>query len=103
MSRKLGICVTTTNNMLHLLGIVGASKKANVFTDIFLTGEGVHLTQNTSFAELLNSADRVGVCEVSFVDFGYNKEDIKGLIDKDFVTQMRNAELVEHCDRYLVL
>jgi hypothetical protein len=45
----------------------------------------------------------VGVCEVSFIAFGYQKEEVQGMVDKDFVTQARNAEMVDECDRYLVM
>ena len=103
MKKKLGITVTNENTFVHLLGLAKAAKKAAVDTDIFLTGEGVRLTQDTGFQELLKISSRIGVCEVSYNGFGYKKENLPELRNKDFVTQMRNAEMVEKCDRYVLL
>ncbi len=102
MGKSLGIFVTTRNQMAHLLGLATAAKATGKKIDIFLTGEGVHLTQEATFPQLLETG-RVGVCEVSFISFGYKKEAICGLTDKDFVTQARNAEIVDECDRYVTL
>ena len=102
MPKTLGICVTTPNSMPHVLGLARAAKKAGIKAEIFLTGEGVHLTQDPCFPELLQYG-RIGVCEVSHIERGFQGIEIPGLVDKDFVTQARNAELVEECDRYLVL
>lgn len=102
MSKKLGICVTTQDFMTHVLGLAKAAKAAGVETNVFLTGEGVHLTQRSRFSKLLDAA-KVGVCEVSFIAFGYKQEETQGMVDKDFVTQARNAEMVDECDRYLVM
>ena len=102
MQNKLGILVATQNNMRHVLGLAKAANAADTFTEIFLTGNGVHLTQDLRFSELLDAA-RVGVCEVSYFDRGYRGVDVPGLADKDFVTQGRNAEIVETSDRYLIM
>lgn len=102
MLKILGICVTTSENMPYLLGLARAANKAGINMEIFLTGDGVHLTQHEFFPELLEHG-RVGVCEVSFFVRGYRSKEIPGLTDKDFVTQARNAELLDECDRYLVL
>jgi len=45
----------------------------------------------------------VAICEVSYISYGYKGIEIPGLGDKDFMTQARNAEMVEECDRYIVL
>ena len=102
MVKKLGICVVTRKNMSHVIGLAKASHRAGKHTDIFFTGEGVHLTQEENFSELLEAA-RVGICEVSYIANGYKGKAVPGLVDKDFVTQIRNAEMVESCDRYLIL
>lgn len=102
MVKKLGICVATRDNMSHVLGLAKAAKRTGKHTDIFLTGDGVHLTHQAGFSDLLEVA-RVGVCEVSYIANGYKDETVPGLVDKDFVTQMRNAEMVAKCDRYLIL
>ena len=88
--------------MRHVLGLARAADAASKLPEIFFTGDGVHLTQDPLFPELLESA-RVGVCETSYINRGYRGIDIPGLADKDFVTQGRNAEIVEKCDRYIIM
>jgi len=99
--RTLGICVTTRASARHVLGLASAATRAGISTEIFLTGEGVHLMRHGRFQELLALA-RVSVCDVSYRAAGLQGEGAAGLTDKDFVTQWRNAEMVERCDRYLV-
>jgi hypothetical protein len=43
------------------------------------------------------------ICEVSYIAAGFKGVEIPGLKDKDFVTQAKNAELVERSNRYLLL
>jgi len=99
--RTLGICVTTRDSARHVLGLAGAAARVGISTEIFLTGEGVHLVRDRRFQGLIEVA-RVSVCDASFRAAGLDGEDVTGLTDKDFVTQWRNAEMVEHCDRYLI-
>ena len=100
--RSLGICVTTRESTRHVLGLAGAAARAGISTEIFLTGDGVHLVRDHRFQELIEAA-RVSVCDASFRAAGLEAEDVTGLTDKDFVTQWRNAEMVEQCDRYLIV
>jgi hypothetical protein len=100
--RSLGICVTTRESARHVLGLAGAAARVGISTEIFLTGEGVHLIRDRRFNELAKAA-RVSVCDASFRAAGLDGKDAAGLTDKDFVTQWRNAEMVEHCDRYLIV
>jgi predicted peroxiredoxin len=100
-TRTLGICVTTRGSARHVLGLARAAARAGVLTEIFLTGEGVHLVRDRRFKDLVASA-RVSVCDASYRAAGLDGEEATGLADKEFVTQWRNAEMVEHCDRYLV-
>jgi predicted peroxiredoxin len=102
MAQTLGICVTTKNSFMHVIGIAQAAKNAGKKAEIFFTGEGVQQSQLNEFTRLLDFAE-VSVCEVSYISFGYKGIEIPGLGDKDFVTQARNAEMVEECDRYIVL
>lgn len=62
----------------------------------------MHLTQNHFFPRLIEIS-KVNICEVSFLANGYKKDDLSGLKDNNFVTQARNAEMVEDCDHYLTL
>ena len=102
MAESIGICVSTQNNLHHVIGLAIAAKKAGKQVEIFFTGDGVELTQDPRFSELLDVA-QVAVCEVSYIDRGYKGKELPGLGDKDFVTQARNAEMVEECDRYVML
>ncbi|MCP4604707.1 MAG: hypothetical protein GY847_30000 [Proteobacteria bacterium] len=102
MKRTLGICAATKDNMTAVLGLAEAAKRRDIHVEIFLSGEGIHLTQDPRFSKLLDTG-RVGVCEVSYLGAGFKKEALLGVREKDFVTQLRNADMVENCDRYLVL
>jgi predicted peroxiredoxin len=107
----LGICVATKASLAHVLGIAKAARKAGKEVSVFFTGEGVQLTQDPRFAELLQVAKagsakehgHLTVCEVSFLANGLKGKPVPGLRDKDFVTQGKNAEMVEECQRYIVL
>ena len=103
MSETLGICVATRDNMSHLLGLTIAARKAGKHTEIFLTAEGVHLTQDPRFSQLLEAAEKMWVCEVSYIANRYKGKEVQGLVDRNFSIQARNAEMVFKCDRYLIL
>ncbi len=111
MTETLGICVVTKSEMAHVFGLTKAARAAGKEVKIFFTGEGVHLTQDPRFSELLEAAragssvthGHVAVCEVSYIANGFKGKPVPGLRDKDFVTQGRNAEMVEDCQRYVVL
>ena len=111
MTETLGICVATKGQMAHVLGLTKAARAAGKEVRIFFTGEGVHLTQDPRFQELLGAAKtgsaqphgQVAVCEVSYIANGLKGKALPGMRDKDFVTQGRNAEMVEECQRYVVL
>ncbi len=109
MAQTLGICVATKNQMAHVLGLAKAAKSAGKEVKVFFTGEGVLLTKDPRFQELIQVANtgqtlgHVAVCEVSYMANGLKDKEHSGLRDKDFVTQGRNAEMVEECERYVVL
>ena len=47
--RSLGICVTTQGSARHVLGLASAAARAGYDTEVFLTGEGVHLSRDHRF------------------------------------------------------
>jgi len=102
MPERLGICVAGEAHFRHVLGLTRAARAAGRSVEIFFTGEGVRLTQDPRFSQLIGAA-RVSVCEVSYIGHGFQGQPIDGLVDKDFVTQGRNAEMVDECDRYVFL
>ncbi|MBW1778330.1 MAG: DsrE family protein [Deltaproteobacteria bacterium] len=102
MAQRLGICVSTKNSFKHVAGIARSAKNDGIEVEIFFTGEGVHQSQHADFTKLLDYG-KVAICEVSYITNGYKGRGIPGLGDKDFVTQARNAEMVDECDRYIIL
>ena len=112
MSGTLGICVATKSRMDHVIGLARAARKAGKEVQVFFTGEGVLLTKDPRFRELLDVAKsgsakphgQVTCCEVSYMAQGLTAgKATSGMRDKDFVTQGKNAEMVEECERYVVL
>lgn len=98
----LGICVATRSQIGHVIGLAKAAKASGKTVEVFFTGEGVHLTHDPRFAELVGTG-RLTVCEVSYIANGFKGQAVEGVGFKDFVTQARNAEMVEKCERYVVL
>lgn len=102
MAGTLGICATRDDCLTSLLGITRAAVRAGRRVEIFVTGEAARFTRDSRFTELVALA-KVGICEVSYIAAGFQGQEIPGLVDRDFVTQARNAELVDRCDRYLLI
>ena len=102
MAETLGICVASRDKFEHVIGITKAAKALKKKVEMFFTGDGVLCTQNPKLVDLIKIA-HVTICEVSYFANGYKGIEIPGLGDKDFVTQARNAEMVEECDRYVIL
>lgn len=97
---KLGILVRDDKYLDQIISLTTAAHNKGVETQIFFTGKGVMLTQDTDFAKLVGKA-RLSVCDVSFRALGLSG-DVPGVGFKDFATQARNAEMVEECNRYVV-
>jgi hypothetical protein len=93
--------VTTRDSLDHLLALVAAAEKRGVKVEVFLSGEGVLLTQDPRFAQLAGRA-RLGLCEVSFRAQNLTGG-VPGMGFKDFATQARHAAMVEDLPHYLVL
>ncbi len=101
MAEKLGICVNSKNHLDHVIGLVKAAGAAGKEVEIFFTGEAVLLSQDPKFSELIGKG-RIGICEVSYFAHGLKGKEVPGLVDKDFVTQGRHADMVEESDRYVI-
>jgi len=93
--------VATPDSLGHLLGLVAAAENQFVAVFIFLTGEGVLITQDPRFGELAGRA-KMALCEVSFRGHGL-KGEAPGMGFKDFATQARHAEMLEDCPHYIML
>jgi len=101
MADTLAIMVCTRESLPHLLGLVAAAGKRNVEVRIFFSGEGVLVTQEPRYAELVGHA-KMSLCEVSFRPLGLTG-DVPGIGYKDFAIQARHAEMLEDYPHYLVL
>jgi hypothetical protein len=99
MADKLGILVGTDKFLDHVIHLTDAAHTKGKNIQIFFTGTGVLLTQIPDFAKLAGKA-KLSVCDVSFCDFGLSG-DVPGVESEDFVTQAKNMELINYCDRYV--
>ncbi len=101
MEETLGIMVATKDCLEHLLGLVAAAERKGVRLTIFLTAEGVLLSQEPRFRELAGRAE-ISLCDVGFKGFGLEGE-VPGLEKKGFATQARHAEMLADCQHYVML
>lgn len=99
--KKLAVLVCTNKYLDYVIPLAEAAHKKGLEVQIFFTGSGVLLTQEESFKELVDKA-KLYVCDVSFRANGLEGKEVPGVGFKQFVTQARNAEMIEECDRYLV-
>lgn len=103
MADLLGIFVTTDKHLDHLINIASAARAKGKEVLIFFSHKGVLLTQAPKFKELEPLAE-MSLCNVSFEFFELDKSvPLPGIPEKNFGTQSRHADLIERCDRYLVL
>ena len=105
----LGIFVPTDNYIDHLIGVARAAKKAGKALCIFLTHDGVRISQNPRYQELAeivgsDEIDEIALCNVSWEEIGLKGQPIPaGMGPKDLASQSRHCALIEKCDRYMVL
>lgn len=101
MAEKLGIFVSSDEHLDHLIGISRAATKAGKEVTVFLTNRGVLLSKDPRFPEMEGLA-HVSLCNVNFEAFKLQKP-VPLVADKDYATQMRHADMIAECDRYIVL
>lgn len=101
MAEKLGVFVSSDEHLEHLVGICRAAHDAGKEVEVFLSNKGILLTQEKTFTEL-EGLCRVRLCNIGFEKLGLAKP-VPLVADEDFGTQMRNAMMIEDCDRYIVL
>jgi hypothetical protein len=101
MARTLGILVTCDTHFNKIINLCQAAKKKNINVTIFFTHLGTLLTQDPRFNELEGLA-KMSICNVGFESHGL-KPPVPGIGEKDYATQARNGEMIEECDRYVVL
>ena len=99
MAKTLGVYVSSDGHMSKLIHLCRAAKQKGVRTHVFLTHRGTRLVRDQRFGELSDLAE-VALCKVGFEANGFRPEDTT-LDEKAFTTQMRHAEMLYNCDRYL--
>jgi hypothetical protein len=60
MPERLGLCVAGEANFPHVLGLTRAAQAAGKSVEIFFTGDGVRLTKEPGFSELIAAARSKG-------------------------------------------
>ena len=99
----LAILAATGQNFRHILGLARAAHDRGIEVHIFMTGRGVLHALEPDFHQLLDLA-QVSFCRVSLVDQGIDPDnDLPGVAPRNITNQSRHADLLDLCDRYLVL
>ncbi|HID97704.1 MAG TPA: hypothetical protein EYP57_05905 [Thermodesulfobacteriaceae bacterium] len=104
---KLGIFVTSPQNMKHVLGVATAAVRAGRKVMVFFTFKAVHLTKHPDFVRLANlcELEEIAICADSYTCEGYDVEkDVpKGLVPRQMRTQAFHGGIIDECGKYLVL
>jgi len=101
MARTLGVYVSSDKHLDKIIRLCEEAEKKEINVTIFFTHKGVLLTQNSRFARLEGLAE-MALCKVSFEGNGL-KPPVTGISKKDYATQAVHGEIIEECDRYIVL
>jgi len=104
---KLGIFVTSPQNMTHVVGIAEAAVRAGKQPMIFFTYKSIHLTKDARFKPLaqLCGEENLAICADSYTCEGYDsaKDIPAGLTPKQMRTQAFHGALLDECGKYIVL
>jgi peroxiredoxin family protein len=101
---NLGIFVTNTKNMAHVMGITKAAKAKGNEVKVFFTWKGTLLAKDPQFPELCTIAE-VAICADSYKKMGYDPQnDIpEGLNEKQMSTQAKHGYIIDDCEKYMTL
>ena len=101
---NLGIFVTNTKNMAHVMGITKAAKAKGNDVKVFFTWKGTLLAKDPQFPELCTIAE-VAICADSYKKMGYDPQaDIpEGLDEKQMSTQAKHGYIIDDCEKYITL
>ncbi len=102
MAEKLGIFVSSDKSLRHVIETAKAAERAGKEVIVFFTHKGIFLTQEPEFEELTGHAE-YSVCNVGWEANGLKGKTVPGMDSKGFGTQARHGEIIEDCDKYLVL
>lgn len=100
MARSLGVFVTSNRHLDKIIELCKVAKKKQVEVTVFFSHLGTTLTQDRKFGELEGLAN-MSLCNVAFEGHGL-KPPVPGITENGYATQVRHAEMIQECDRYLV-
>ena len=100
MTGSLGILVSSCDHLDKIISLLKAAKKKEVDVTIFLTHLGTLLTQEPRFQELEGLAE-IAICRVGFESNGMTQP-VAGIDEDNYATQIRHADMIHECDRYVV-
>ena len=103
---KLGIFVTSPQNMRHVVGVTKAAVRTGMKAMVFFTFKAVHLAKTPEFVKVANLCEvkDLAICAASYQCEGYDVEDVpKGITARQMATQAFHGALLEDCGKYLVL
>lgn len=95
---KLGILVNTDKHLRHIIGICNAAMARGIAVSIFVMDDGVYLTKNQEFLDLLKKGIEISMCDQVYHEKGLNGK-VEGVLHG---TQYENATIAHDCDRFLV-
>ena len=101
MADSLGILVNSDKYLNYVIKLAKAANAKGKELKIFFTGESVLCTQKPEFKKLVGKG-KLFVCDVSFRARGLEGKEVPGVGFKEFVTQAKNAEMIDECDKYVV-
>lgn len=104
MAKSLGMFVTNSKNMRHVMGIAKAAVAKGSKVKIFFTWKGTLLCKDPEFPALCKMTD-VYICADSYKKMGYDPvNDIpEGLDEKRMSTQASFGDIIENYDRCVTL
>ena len=104
MAKSVGIFVTSSKNMAHLMGVTKAATAKGSKVKIFFTWKGTKLCKDPEFPTLCKMAE-VYICADSYKKMGYDPiNDIpEGLDEKRMSTQSSHGDIIENYDSYMTL
>lgn len=100
MSKRLGVFISSDQHLDKLIKLCRAAKGKDIEVTLFLTHLGTLLTQDPRFNELEDIVN-IFLCKASFKNHGLEPP-VKGISDQEYLTQAKNAEMIDECDRYIV-
>ncbi len=104
MAKSLGIFVTTTDSLQHVIGVTKAAKAKGSNVKVFFTWKATTLSKDPEFAGLCDLADDVSICVDSYKKQGFDIEDVPdGLTAKKMATQAQHGIMIKDFDCYLSL